>query len=326
MSKYNKIDMLVDVTIKIGDRIETIGIFKNCIDALMKIPDGPIAWEHIYDMHIQDASHEVTDEIFVNICDMIGDMFMKNKLHSKCDISKLHVLNFINKYILPYAANEKLLAEMLCSYNLKTSNTHEIDLFPEVDLGYTSRMRGDFKGYFYKVCDPVSYNDYVPTGTLKDAYMIYRLLNSGEFGKLSEYKWYKSLRVLIVYLNIDNMIGICDVDDEEEKPRMITQKKAPSRKSPYKKSSEEETISSSDEEKEEKPIDPIIKEIKNMINDDNHNKNTFQTITMGTRSEKLNRRAFRILHMALRPYVLSLDLPEKENLIITMNEFISNRL
>lgn len=306
---------MINMTIKIGDRQEIVSIYKVKFEEVIKVPDGPLAWEHVYDLYIPEISNLLTDEDFIEICDSIGDMFItsatKNMKYANC----VHMFKFVDKYVLPYAVNIYSVREMLTDMEPVCKLDTLIDIFDGVQLEYAPGMSSHNTTIqnFYDIC---KYGDYIPTGTLKDAYVIYRFLNAGLIRRLTTYKWFKSLKVLLVYLGLDKMIKLCKYDEEitlVPDDGNIT-KDVPSG-----------TIRLLDGS----PEYELMKDIGDVPEKDfpyykSYDAGHVIMIVMSNSSlQHMNYPAFGILHYILKNHMNNVVLPETDALAISMNNFMN---
>lgn len=344
MSKYSKNTAMIDMTIKVGDYCEIINIFRSNFNRLIKLPKmdpaNCIPWEHVYDIYIQDFSEALTEDNFTQICNMIGDIFILGILEDASDIENMHVLKFVDKYILPYTNNFKEIANMLADIWINPEIRTDINIFPDTCLEYTSDISSNCYDIFYAnaITNKNSLLRYEPTGTLNDAYIIYRYLNGGVLTELSHMRWFKSLKLLLVYFNLDHIIKIYRKPEEHEKLKKSTVMKR--NNNGHSSESEEETIfrrpanntkntsaSSSDEENDDAiPIpdymNTVLKDCPIYSCNDNYE---FNLIILSNDSNYVgtNSISFNILYVMLKTHISKFVLPEYDNLLINMNDFMT---
>lgn len=338
MSRYNNIRSIVNLTIKINDKIEYIVVLKSYFDDIIKIPSqGLLPWEHIYDITIADKSDMITDEYFLKICDAIGDFIMTkdygDDYYIGFSLEQIHVLKFIDKYVIPHVNDLGRVQRYLRRMNINMLYTDHIQLFPDVNLEYTPEMVS--VAYNKYKCSTVTddysddkYYNYEPTGTLSDAYMVYKILNEGKFCILSHVKWFRTLKVLLVYFNLDHIITIYKKTNDPSsvsRGRKIVSKQE--KVSKYK-----VEISDSDEE----DSDTYHKEESVGHKELNDNLYGIPGLTcINTRYQPIikldddyqsvidSSPAYNILYVMLKSHVANIDIPESETLITNMNDFLT---
>lgn len=214
MSRYNSDNNpTINMKIVIGSRIDTVNVSKVTFDVVMKVPDN---WEHVYELDINDDDiSSLTDEDFVSICNHIGDIFLKERIEISNGTIKenvfLHVVKFIDKYVIPNIRDghneiDRRIHNYISECDMQFPLDTTVDIFPDTHLEYKYvDHRFHQQRYSVGISDPSSY---VPTGTLQDAYVIYKLLSNNYFTLVSGLKWFKSLKLLFQYFNIDHLIDI----------------------------------------------------------------------------------------------------------------------
>lgn len=358
MSKYRNLNSLVNMTIKAGAHVEYISIFKANFDDCVKIPEGPLPWEHVYDVTVSDKSEFLDDETFADVCDGIGDIFMKGQLGRNLDnIASIHILKFVDKYVVPHAVNIKKILDMLVTIRITISLRNDIEIFQDINLEYFRGIKGNMRNrnHCKKITD-IDQNSYkyTPSGTLQDAYVVYKLLNEGSFDILSNINWFRTLKILLVYFNLDHIVLIyqkreemklsdkkiisktsnCleeeDSDDEEYHPWQpgIIKKRAVALDGRYD-TTEDQVLS--DDESSKNILATDDKSLGNILSTDDcpyynckySHRGLMIVLSDEDKYIRINKPAFNLLYVMLKMHISSVqNIPESEILITNMNDLI----
>lgn len=332
MSRHNlNNNPVISMNIVIGNRTEIVNVSKIIFDDLIKVPSN---WEHVYELDIADETISLTDEDFISVCNHIGDMFIDfNTELQKEAINKnvfLHLAKFVDKYIVPNASNEASISRVYryiskCDMSFPLDTT--IDIFPDTHVEYKCKdYRFHTQNYTVGIEE---YSSYVPTGTLKDAYVIYKICSMGNYSALSDMKWFKSLAVLFTYFGIDHIVKMVRSRKRVgAKPIICSDEEWPKAKASYYEDECEEDPRESVRRYEPKKK---LNETSSIDSDGKYIPSDFECppydehkvykkimlIMDDLRPE--NEAVFKLLHVLLKNHIRGIVLPEKEHLIDSMN-------
>lgn len=333
MSKYNPVNNpLILMKIVIDERQETINVPKISFDKFFKISNE---WDNVYDLTIENSDTELTDDDFINLCNQIGDMITDDSIEDINENVFIYLAKFIDKYAVPNAANRVTILkiiEFISEFGLRLEINTNVDIFPNIEMEYVNAGKSLPKGS--SRCPPLGIilgGDYIPEGNLRDAYVIYRLLSSGCNDELAHIKWFRSFSVLFKYFEMDQIVKIVRSNSSEKLrkkrrcvPKLVSdseeEDEVPAKKIPVKVTKKNDCSSddSDDFPTESKirstyvPSDAECPVIRDGMEDD-------YLVLIVDRVTSKNDKVFSLLSALLKNHMRNIALPERENLIININ-------